>query len=229
MIANEHGIYVRMYVVEDFVKGLAIMKANDILQTKYVSGYIYIDPSSTSIGNTIHVIIENVKQNMGSSYDDAQMSKTTKIIIGSNSNSRTYGTWTSTIEPPNSRVELYCVVVENDGAIVTAKCDSETTWDESVFNRIPININGGTYAYFGRDRSTNQALFGASSFSFIGPVPSGWNEYKVSGHESNLTIGNQFTIMGLPESFVSHWVDTIHAKTYMGNGYVMLVPPESSQ
>ena len=225
---NWQDTYVRMYVNSGAeVWSIVIVKANDILQTKYVAGDLHIPISSTSIGDSVHIVIKNVTKNMGTSYNDADMkTDETTITINDGSDSSSYGTWTSTIEPENVTVELNCKVVDNSTDVIIAKCYSETTWDESVFNRIPIAGTGGTYAYFGYGGSTNRAMFGTRLFFFNELIPSGWNEYNVTGSGSYLTIGNQLTIKNLPESFVSHWVNTIHAKAYMGNGYMMFVPPE---
>ena len=227
MVANEHGIYVRMYMENGVVFGLAIMKANNVTQTKY-EAFISIVLSSLSVGDSVHIVIEDVTQNIGTTYNDAAMIKeSTTIYINNSKYTSSRGTWTSTIEPDNETLELDCVVVEVNGRIVTAACDSETTWDKSVFNRIPIVISGK--AQFGYGSTTNQALFGTSSFPTEGSVPSSWDGstlYNVTGHESNLTIGNQVTIMNLPTDFVSHLVD-IGAQAYMGNTRAMIVPPGS--
>ena len=230
VIANEHGIYVRMRVDWGYILyALAIMKANDILRLKYLAvldNTINLDKPFT-VGSHVHIVIENVTKNMGTSENDADMRETTKITIGSGFDSTSRGTWTSTIIPKNVTVELNCEVVKVNGDDITAKCDSETTWDESVFNRIPLWASGS--ASFGLNGATNRMLFGIDAFLKEGSVPSGWNEsirYNVTGHESNLTIGNQVTIIGLPESFVSHWV-SMGAQAYMGKYYAMLVPPDS--
>ena len=230
VVNNWPPVYVRMCVEGGKLKAFAIMTNNDVLQTKYVADMGMeglVISSSLSIGDLVHIVIENVTKHMGTSFDDANMNKEkTKIVIGFDSDSR-YGTWTSIIEPDNVTVELDCEVVGTYGKIVTAKCNSETTWPDSVFNRIPIYTT-----MFGSDYTTNQALFGIDGFSKKGSVPSGWDEYNVTGSGSSLTIGdNQLTIMGLPESFVSYWVDTIHAKAWMGtnaygNSRAMLVPPD---
>ena len=208
------------------MKALVIMTNNDITQTKYVgftdSG---ITLSSSSIGDSLHIVIYDVTKYIGTSYNDAGMiGDSTKITIDNGSGSYLPGTWTSTIKPDNVTVELDCVVVENNNSVVIAKCDSETTWDDSVFNRIPIVVSGG--AKFGYS-SINYALFGTDKFSVKGLVPGGWSQYNVDGNGSNLTINDQVTIMGLPESFVNHWVN-MGAKAYMGGLFAMLVPPDSS-
>ena len=233
VVANEHGIYVRMYVrTSGKAWSLVIMTDNDILQMKYIA-HIWggINVASLSIGNLVHIIINNVKQNMGTSIKDVAMNNgLTTITIGSGSNSNSRGTWTSTIEPDNVTVELDCAVVNNNNSIITAKCNSDTTWGDSVFNRIPIYINEGG-AKFGFDGNTNQALFGIDKLPIDGLITQKWDGstlYNVDGSGSNLTIGEQFTIKDLPSDFVSHWVDTIHAKAYMGDARVMLVPPGSS-
>ena len=234
VIANEHGIYVRMRVRGGNVYGLAIMNANDVLQTKYIATSTNgIAFDERSIGDTVRIIIKNVTKHMGIRWYDYVLmnSDPTTIIINNDSESDIRGTWTSTICPNNVTVELNCVVVEvnKDTSVVTAKCDSETTWSESVFNRIPIWISGSS-AYFGYDSTTNYVLFGTSSFPSEGSaLLSGWEQYNVTGYVSNLTIGDQVTIKNLQTSFVSHCVNIIHAKAYMGGGFAMLVPPESFQ
>ena len=229
-MVNEHGICVRIYVNDDNDIGLAIMNDNDVLQTKYVAYMLYgMALSSFSIGDTVHIVIDDVKQNMGTSDDDAFMiTESTTITINNGSNSNLRGTWTSTIVPENVTVELDCVVVEvNKGTgVITAKCGHDQ-WPKSVFNRIPIYINGD--ARFGSDSVINHAMFGKNGFDSEGYVPNGWNQYKVTESGSSLIIGDGYdkvTIMGLPESFVSHWIDTIHVKAYMGDYTAMLVPPE---
>ena len=228
VIANEHTVWVRMYVEGGNVKALAIMKDNNVLQTKYVAGYLSISLSSTSIGDLVHIVINNVATNMGIERDDAMMIENLSptITINSGSYSDARSTWTSTIKPDNPRVELDCEVVDNINSVITAYCGLDQ-WSDSVFNRIPIympRVSAG--AAFGRDGNTNHVLFGMNNFSFDGSVPSGWSQYDVDGSGSNLTIGNQFTIIGLPESFVSYWVN-MGAKAWMGDKKcAMLVPPE---
>ena len=225
MIANEHAVYVRMYVYRGNAYSLAIMIDNDILQTKYVAS-IYIG-TTTSIGDSLHIVIENVTKNMDTTLDDAKMKKEyTTVTIGSGSDSQTCSTWTSTIEPDNSKVELNCKIVENDGTIVTAKCISETTWPNSVFNRIPMWIRGSS-AVVGSYNRVNRVLFGTNSFPVKGSLPRSWTQCDVSGHASNLTIC-EFTIMELSESFVNHWVN-MGAKAFFEDGYAILISPESSQ
>ena len=233
VVANEHGIYVRMYVSEGKVEGLAIMKAN-ILQTKYIAQLwngITIDP--LFIGDSVHIVVENVTQNMGTELSDAQVeTDKTTIRINDGSDSKSYGTWTSTIVPENVTVELDCEVVEVNGKTITTKCDSEITWSESVFNRIPIWSSSGMYAFFGCDSPTNRAMFGGTiGFSKEGYTPEKWDKmirYNVTTNDgTDLVLGDQLTIKDLPESFVSYWVNTIHAKALMGNyAYAMLVPPD---
>ena len=229
-MVNEHQIYVKMYVEGGIiVKALAIMVDEDVLQTKYIADELSINIGSPSIGDQLHIVIENVTKHMGTTINDAEMTMDeTTITINDNFDSSSYGTWTSTIVPENVTVELDCVVVDNS-SIIVAKCISETTWPNSVFNRIPIAVSGS--AWFGYTQDTNQILFNTTSFTIDGSTGSEWKRYNVTGHESNLTIGNQVTIIGLPESFVSHWIDTIHAKAWMGTGYrsvdyAILVPPE---
>ena len=227
VIANEHRIYVRIYMYGGNVQALAIITDNDVLQMKYVVSYMSIALSSTSIGDPLHIVIKNVKTNMGTSLNDADMTEDeTTITINDGSDSGVRGTWTSTIVPKNVTVELNCEVVDNSTDVIVAKCDSEIIWGESVFNRLPILIHRLIGAQFGRDGPTNCVMFGTATFSFDGSVPGGWNEYNVTGSGSNLTIGEQFTIKNIPTEFVSHWVDTIHAKAYMGQGYAILVPPD---
>ena len=232
VVNNWPDVYVRMRVKNGDVNALAIMTNNDILQTKYVAGIdqFGIDINSLSIGDSVHIIINDVMKNMGTKYKDATMNDKTTITIGSDSNSYLCGAWTSTIEPNNVTVELDCNVVSKNKDIVTAKCGTDL-WPNSVFNRIPIYVYAGSMTRFGYGIDTNYAIFGSNYFQTSGSVPSDWNEsiqYDVDGSGTSLIIGNQVTIMGLPKSFVSYWVNTIHAKAYMGNRYAMLVPPGSS-
>ena len=235
VMMNEHAVYVRICVYEMSVYALAIMTDNDILQTKYMVYMWVIDPldQELSIGDSVHIIIENVTENMGTTIDDAAMMNMTTICVNNVSDLQSYGIWASTVKPENVTVELDCKVVEvveNSTSVITAKCNSETTWGESVFNRIQIWVNGEE-AIFGYDWDTNRVLFGTRSFPMEGSVPYGWKQYNVTGNGSNLTIGGKLTIMDLPESFVSYWVDTIHANAWMGrdedyDDVIMLVPPE---
>ena len=234
VIANEHGIYVRMYMYAPSINAIAIMNANDILQTKYVANgpYARLD-KALSIGDSVHIIINDVMKNMGTKYNDAILYEdpTTITINNVDSGLDSYGTWVSTVKPDNPKVELNCEVVEVNGFTVTAYCGPDQ-WSDSVFNRLSLTISTSksiaAFAYYG---SINHLLFGRSNFPVEGSVPEKWDEntrYNVTGHESNLTIGNQFTIMELPESFVSYWVN-MGAQAYMGNGdfdYAILVPPD---
>ena len=237
VIANEHGIYVRMYVYNGprkHTRGFVIMKANDITQVKYMVN-TYMTFGSAFIGKKVNIIIDNVTQNMGTSYNDAEMTTDMDVVyINGYKYSQSRGTWTSTILPDKSRVELDCEVVEvvkalgNSDLTVTAKCDSKTMWSESVFNRLSMWIHDGKI-YFGCDTYSNYELFYTCCIDIDGSVPNIWNEsirYNMTGSGSNLTIGNQLTIMGLPESFVNHWVNTIHAEALMGNNHIMFVPPD---
>ena len=190
---------------------------------------------SSSIGDLVHIVIDNVKTNTGTGSNDASMNDKTTIYIGSGSSSNVRGIWTSTIEPQESRVELDCEVVKTSdvagigGSIVTARCYSDTDWPDSVFNRLPINIVSMISSItFGPGSYTNVVLLGTNQFRFYiyGSVPSGWSRYNVTGSGSSLTINNQLTITDLPESFVSHWVN-MGAKAYMGGDRAMLVPPDS--
>ena len=225
---NEPSIvWVKMYMSGKYVHGLAIMIDNDVIQTKYITS-TYIAFSSTSIGNFVHIVIENVTKNMEiSSYIDTLESTT--IHINDPSVSEAKGTWTSTIVPENVTVELDCEVVDNSTSVIVAKCDSESTWPESVFNMLPIHVPGINGAYFGSSDVTNMVMFGKRYFQTSGSIPSSWNEsiqYNVTGKGSSLTIGGQFTIESLPELFVSHWVN-MGAKAYMGDDVAIFVPPDS--
>lgn len=229
VVMNEHGIYVRMYIEGMSAQTLAIIIDNDILQTKYVVHMAYsIGLSSTSIGESLHIVIENVTKNMGTSWIDASLSQyETTIHINDGSDSHSYGTWTSTIEPDNVTVELDCEIVNNSNSIIVSKCTSYTYWPKSVFNRIPMCNQIGVN--FGYDQDTNRALFGTKYFSIEGAIPSGWNKYNVTGNGSNLTFGDQYTIKDLPESFVSYWVN-MGAEVWMGGDdfkQSMLVPPDT--
>ena len=229
MVNNWPSVYVRMYMEGGDVQSLAIMINNDVTQTKYVV-YILngIALSSTSIGDSLHIIIDNVTQNMGTTYKDVSMQEeSTTITINDGSDLNAYGTWTSTIKPDNVTIELDCEVVENS-SVITAKCGS-IQWIDSMFNRIPISKTMKHTAQFGYMYTIHRAMFGTNDFQIKGSVPNVWSQYNVDRSGSSLIIGNQVTIMNLPESFVSYWVDTIHAKAYMGKERIMLVPPDSSQ
>ena len=231
VVANEHGIYVRMYVDGGTMSALAIMTDNDTLQTKFIGYEPYGNINAAFISNPFHIVIDNVwTDEEASVVNNALIYQITKIHINNDENTL-YCTWTSTVKPDNTRVELNCKVVETSGSIVTAKCDSETTWPESVFNRIPIRISGG--AQFGSTSLNNQALFGTNSFSTEGSITQSWDgstRYNVTGSGTSLTINNQFTIKELPTDFVSHWVN-IGAEALMGKkgyDYIILVPPNDS-
>ena len=226
VVNNWPEVYVRMYVTGEKVKAFAIMVDNDELQTKFI-GYNSISSIPASfISNPFHIIIDNVWINTGTSTSDVDMKQSTRLHINDDEYDL-WGTWTSTVKPDNTKVELDCEVVENSNSIVTAKCILETAWDESVFNRIPISTP--SVASVGSYSVINQALFGTKSFKIEGSTPLTYYEstrYNVTGNGSNLTIGGQLTIMGLPESFVNHWVD-MDAEAYMGNTRVLLMPPKS--
>ena len=230
VVVNEPGIvYVRMYIYTRAMAGLAIMTDNDVLQTKFIGYDQFCEIPASSISNSFHIIIDNVLTNMGTTWNDANMNaKKTTIRINDNSYKVLRGTWTSTIEPDNVTVELDCKVVKTDWNFITAKCGPDL-WHESVFNRIPIRISSSGEAHISTDSMVNQALFGTNSFSIEGSITQSWDgstRYNVTGSGTSLTFNDQVTITGLPESFVSYWVNTIHAKAYMGNDYAMLVPPE---
>ena len=227
VVVNEpRVVYVRMNrdgMDKRYINALAIMTDNNILQTKYIAS-IAVTIGSPSIGDSVHIVIDNVTKNMGTELNDAKMSKATTITIDPGSNSKSYGTWTSTIVPKNVTVELDCVVVKVNWDVVTAKRDQKITWPESVFNRIPTWAIVSE-AYFGYSSDTNHAMFNTRSFKKEGSIPSGWKQYNVDGSGTSLIIGERVTIKELPESFVSHWVN-MGAKAYMGDMYSMLVPPE---
>ena len=231
VVMNKHGVWVRICVDEVSItgkvdNGLVIMTDNDILQTKYIAMVNFPINSSLSISDPIHIVIDNVWTNTGTEISDAKMRETTTIHINDDSDSKSCGTWTSTIKPDNVTVELNCVVVENDGTIITAKCDSETTWPESVFNRILIRRSN--YMFFGVHLCNQIAMFGhGSAFKTEGSIPSEWSQTNVTGSGSNLTIGNQLTIMGLPESFVNHWVNMNVRAWFGNNNFAIFVPPDS--
>ena len=226
--------WVRMYMNGGKVGALAIMTDNDILQTKYVT-YITnsIALSSSSISDSLHIVIENVTKNMGATYNDAILSynERTNVYINDISDSEARGTWTSSIEPENATIELDCKVVDNSTNTIIAKCDSETTWPESVFNRLPIWVDDT--AVFGHMIHITYVLFDKSELSFDGSIPSGWNRYDVTTNKdgTSLILGNQFTIKNLPTDFVSHWAN-MNANAMIGmykdSSYkcAILVPPE---
>ena len=227
---NTYPVYARIMVDQyNIAKALAIMTDNDILQTKYIAGGFKIDLNKQpSIGDSIHIIIDDVGKHAGVTMSDAQMDETTTITINGVSDSKSNGFWTSTIEPENMTVELLGKVVEVNGNIITAKCESETIWDKYVFNRLPMRSIMMRMVTIGRDNTTNRVLFGTDSFTFGGSADAKWMQCDVTGDGSSLTIGEHGSIKDLPESFVSHWVDTIRAKAWIGkdeygDGYIMLV------
>ena len=231
---NWPDVYVRMHMNYGmYIRGLAIMVNNDVLQTKFIGSNTYDDITASFTSNPFHIVIEDVWMNTGISYSDVQINSNTKILINDNEYTLLRCTWTSTVKPDNVTVELDCEKVYEvsssiTGYVVAAKCKSKTTWPKSVFNRIPMVVNRKTTNFGCSDSPTNQVLFDTWEFNHEGSVPSSWNEstrYSVTGSGSSLTINDQFTITGLPESFVSHWVD-MGAKALMGGDRAMLVPPE---
>ena len=227
VVNNWPEVYVKIYVEGGYVKGIVIMNDNDITQTKFISYNAYEQMPASSISNSFHMVIENVWTNMETSLKDVQMQYNTWLYIN-NVKYTSYCTWTSTVKPDNTRIELNCKVVEKTGSIITAKCYSETPWDKYVFNRLPIYI-GISPVYVGSNRYINRILFGKESFSKEGSVKQPWDgytRYKVTGNGTSLTINKQLTITGLPESFVSHWVN-ISTEALMGDYYAILVPPKS--
>ena len=242
VVVNEPpSVWAKMYISGTILQALAIMIDCDSLQTKYIAGDInnpnIIDLIELpDIGDKFHIIIENVTKNMETTYEHTRLSETTTMYIGNISSSNVQGTWTSTIVPENVTVELDCKVVENDGTIITAKCDSETTWPDSVFNRIPIRLYGEVM--FGVS-SVNALLFNGIDFfkyDIMKVVINDWTNtrYNVTTNDgSNFILGDSiYNLKGIPTDFVSYWVDTIHAEVMMGREwsvtYVMLVPPASS-
>ena len=224
VVNKPSSIWMRIYTFNGNMYSFAIMADNNVLQTKYMAGmYTYI--GSLFIGYSLHIVVENVTKNMGTSlYED------TVIRIGNGSNINAIGTWTSTIVPENVTVELECKVVEmnEDTSVVTAKCDSKTMWSKSVFNRIYMGVYPADNNIHIGGEPPMQHLFGYNGFGYSGSIPSGeWSQYNVTGSGSSLIIGDQLTIMNVPESFVSHWVDTIHAKALMGNSRIILVPHDA--
>ena len=173
VIANEHTVYVKMYKDGRYVWALTIITDNDVTHVKYVAGglSIFLPSSSFSIGDSVHIVIENVTKNMGTELSDAKMNKEyTTILIDDSYYIYSCGTWTSTILPDNETVELNCEVVEVNGYAVTTKCITNTIWPNSVFNRIPMVISGT--AQFGYNSWTNRLLFGTDSFKIDGSIPS---------------------------------------------------------
>ena len=219
---NWPDVYVRMYVKKGKLKALAIITNNDILQTKYIAFmWDSITLSSSSVDDTLHIVIKNATTNMGILYEDASMHEATTIVINDGSDSKSYGTWTSTIKPDNVTVELDCEMKDNSTNVIVANCGPDL-WSNSVFNRIPIQIDSN--AIFGCNYYINKALFGKDFFAKAGSAPGEWKQYNVNGHASNLILGDQVTIINLPESFVSYWVN-MGANVYMGPDYAMLVLP----
>ena len=234
VVNNWPPVYVRMYMEGEYVKGIAIMNDNDITQTKFIGSNPNDQIHSSFTNNPFHMVIENVWINTGTSTNDVLMFQNTMVHINDGSGLPLRGTWTSTVKPDNTRVELDCEVVENDGSFITAKCDSETKWPNSAFNRIPILVNG-VPIYIGSNMYTNQVLFGTNYFSKKGSITQSWDgstRYNVTGSGTDLKINNQFTIPRLPESFVNYWVnmgaEALLGKNKQGIGYAILVPPKSS-
>ena len=213
------------------MSALAIMTDNDTLQTKFIGYEPYNNINTAFISNPFNIVIDNVWTDKEASLvNTALIYLTTKIRINNNDNTL-YCSWTSTVKPDNTRVELECETVETSGSIITAKCNSKTTLGNSVFNRIPIRISGG--AQFGSTSLNNQALFGTNSFPTEGSITQSWDgstRYNVTGSGTSLTINDQFTIKDLPTDFVNHWVN-MGAEALMGKkgyDYIILVPPNDS-
>ena len=222
VVNKPSSVWMRIYTFNGNMYSFAIMNDNDVFQTKYLASmYTYI--GSLSIGYSLHIVVENVTKNMGTSlYED------TVIRIGNGSNINAIGTWTSTIVPENVTMELDCKVVEMNGNIVTAKCDSKTMWSESVFNRIYMGVYPADNNIHMCANTPIQRLFGYEGFGYSGSIPSGeWSQYNVTGSGSSIIVGNQLTIMNVPKSFVSHWAN-MGAQALMGNNRIILVPPDGS-
>ena len=244
--------YVRMKMnkLAKTLHTLVIMNNNDITQTKYIA---YMDSQLDklpSISDKIHIVIENVKTNMDTSSNDIQMTKeSTTIHINDKSISNVKGTWTSTILPDESRVDLTGEVIGISGDIVTVKCPSDTNWPGSVFNRLPCVIeyypddgfSGRSSITFGVNQDIHQ-IFCPSYTTYLslsGFEPNYWsnnNRLRISTNsDSNRLIFGSYLFSidsGLPTNFVNHWVNTIHAELLMigvsGNHYYgFFVPPDS--
>ena len=237
VVNNWPEVYMRMCVTRGMTDGLdalAIMIDNDVTQTKFIGYNPNWQIPASFISKPFHMVIENVWINTETSSSDAGMDHDTKIHINDNEY-QLWCTWTSTVKPDNTTVELDCEVVKTDGNIVTAKCNSGTTWPESVFNRIPIWPLSG--AMFGGYNTINQALFGTKSFEIEGSITQSWDgitRYNVTTNDdgSSLILGNQLTIKNLPIDFVSHWID-MDVEALMGQNRTtgnraMLVPPNDS-
>ena len=249
VIANMHReeTYVRM----NMNGGLAIMNDNDVTQTKYIAA-LSITIDSPSIGDSLHIVIDNVTQNMGTSLDDIKMTKeSTTISINNESISDARGTWTSTILPDESRVELYCDVIGISGSIVTAKCLTDTNWPNSVFNRLPLRIehigivNHPSYTeIFIIDNANIVSLLDiATSYMIYDFHSDHWsnnNRLSISAYDyygkDTFAFGDKLFYIqdSLPTNFVNHWVNTVHAELLMMYDkahymyyYGLFVPPES--
>ena len=159
VVNKPSSIWMRIYTFNGNMYSFAIMADNNVLQTKYMAGmYTYI--GSLSIGNSLHITIENVSKHMGTTRNDAEMMiENTTIYINDNCDSSLYGTWTSTIVPENVTVELDCKVVDNSTNTIVTECGPDR-WSDSVFNRIPIDI-------------WNKARFGCDCNGYAMLVPPG--------------------------------------------------------
>ena len=215
----------------DGLDALAIMTNNDVTQTKFIGYNPNWQIPASFISKPFHMVIENVWINTGTSTSDVVMKQSTKLHIN-NDEYDLWCTWTSTVKPDNTTVELDCEVVKTDGNIVTAKCGLDQ-WPNSVFNRIPIWPLSG--AMFGGYNTINQALFSTKTFEIEGSITQSWDgstRYNMTTNDgTSLTINDQFTIKNLPTDFVSHWVN-MGAKALIGQtrdtgNRAMLVPPKS--
>ena len=242
VVVDEHAdVYARMHVINHKANAISIMINNDVAQTKYFAWVNWVDlGKDPSVDDDVHIVIENVTQNMGIiSKDEELYSETSPITINGRSN-YSGGTWTSTILPENVTVELNCKVVDVDGDIecrsirpsehgwgcknrrVTMKCESDETWSDSVMNRMPLFVD-----YEAR-YLTNHVLFDTGQLITDGFYPEEWDgitRFSVTGEGSTLIIGDQFAIYDLPESFVNHWLN-MGAVALMGNSNIMLLPRE---
>ena len=244
-------MYVNIYA--KILYALAIMNDNDMTQTKYIAHDIdtRLD-EAPSIGDKIHIVIDNVTQNTGTSLNDAMMSETTTIKFNDKSVSNVKGTWTSTILPNELRVELIGEVINISGDIVTTKCLTNTNWPDSVFNRLPWMIE---YYYDILYKQETKRIHITNSEDMLSifdfPVfcdivhfkpDDDWSNNNRLSISANNDYGYDTLIFGdsdlfrindrLPSTFINHWANTIHAELLMIGisdryYYGLFVPPES--
>ena len=224
VVMHEHAsVYARIHMHNHEANAISIMINNDVAQTKYFAWINWIDlGKELSVGDDVHIIIDNVTKNMGIISNDVELySETSTITINGHSN-YSGGTWTSTIIPENVTVELTgkVVNVDKDIGLVTVKCESDESWSDSVMDRMPLFVD------YEAKYLTNHVLFDTDQLITDGFYPEEWDEttrFSVTGEGSTLLIGDQFAIYDLPESFVTHWLN-MDAEALMGKSDIMLLP-----